>query len=49
MPRSFPKGQSVEVVNRGKHFSQYDKLTSEQDFGARNSIFFAKIQHLLIL
>ena len=32
MPRSFPKGQSVEVVNCETFLSHYDKLTSEQDF-----------------
>ena len=32
MPRSFPKGQSVEVVNCKTFLSHYDKLTSEQDF-----------------
>ena len=32
MPRSFPKGQSVEVVNCKTFLSHYDKLTSKQDF-----------------
>ena len=32
MPRSFPKGQSVEVVNCETFLSHYEKLTLEQDF-----------------
>jgi len=32
MPRSFPKGQSVELVNCKTFLSNYHKLTSKEDF-----------------
>ena len=32
MPRTFPKGQSVEVVNCKTFLSNYDKLNSTEDF-----------------
>ena len=32
MPRTFPKGQSVEVVNCKTFLTIYDKLSSEEDF-----------------
>ena len=32
MPRTFPKGQSVEVVNCKTFLSTYDKLNSTEDF-----------------
>ena len=32
MPRSFPKGQSVEVVNCKTFLSHYHKLSSKEDF-----------------
>ena len=32
MPRSFPKGQSVEVVNCETFLTYYEKLTSEKDY-----------------
>ena len=32
MPRSYPKGQSVEVVNCKTFISYYEKLSTEEDF-----------------
>ena len=46
MPRSFPKGQSVEVVNCKTFLSHYKKLSAEEDlehvtrYFYKNSTFF---------
>ena len=49
MPRTFPKGQSVEVINCKTFLSHYNKLSSEKDLEHVTRYFYKNFNFFNIL